>query len=454
MTGFKETDTIFLQRLISLLNSEVRTKTKEEADAEKFYEALKWQLTHCFEEALKIDALPDDFSFAPFIAEHVNFPIERMKEQIEKPWLKDKFTIGLLGHFSVGKTTALNLILSENLLTDENENTALPAYLINGKKDKMFIVTKSGQKLILKEDDGQALDYVKGKKKFPFARIFDYIVKENRSQLLEKLTFIDTPGLGKSFQHSEPTISALQACDAVIWFVKVPDSITSNDIQFIQDNIGTRTLYVVLSFVDDCENPNKAIDVIKNRISKAKIEVKDKHYFLLGYDSDIQSKFREKITDCLKEASEEHEAYNPYSHIYLAIKFLENYIVEYKKFVTEEYNKLDKEASNLVDAYQRSHDTFVNEFKTCCQIMGSLVDTFNNRCFYAILCRGAANAISNQLNSYNESFIKMANAYDAIDDDKLVEYGKGISEMNLYAYRSKQAAEILETINSLKKIFD
>ena len=43
MTEFKETDAVFLQRLTSLLNSEERTKTKDAEDAEKFYEALKWQ---------------------------------------------------------------------------------------------------------------------------------------------------------------------------------------------------------------------------------------------------------------------------------------------------------------------------------------------------------------------------------------------------------------------------
>ena len=110
MTDFKESNAAFLQRLTSLLNSEVRTKSKEAVDAEEFYEALKWQLTHCFEEAMKIYALTDDFKFAPFISEHVNFPVERMKEQIEKPWLKDKLRIGLLGHFSAGKTTALTQV--------------------------------------------------------------------------------------------------------------------------------------------------------------------------------------------------------------------------------------------------------------------------------------------------------------------------------------------------------
>lgn len=449
---FKETDAVFLQRLTSLLNSEVRTKSKEATDAEEFCETLKWQLTRCFEEALKIDAFSDDFSFAPFIAEHVNIPIERMKEQIEKPWLKDKLTIGLLGHFSAGKTTALNLILSENLPTDENENTALAAYLINGTNSEMSIVTKSGQTLVLKEDDSKALDYANGKKKFPFARIFDYIVKENRSQLLNQLTIIDTPGLGKNFQHSEPTIGALQSCDAVIWFVKVPDSVSSSDIKFIQENIGKRTLYVVLSFVDELENPDKAINVIKGLFSKNEIAVQE--YFLLGDSASIQTEFRKKITDCLQKASEKHEAYNPYAHIYSVINYLEETVLKYKQLVTEEYNKLDKETDSLVEAYQRSRQTFVTEFNTCCRIMGNVIDTFNNRCAGATFCGGAANAICNLLNSYGESFRKMSNADDAIDFKKLIEFGQGTSRMNFFDYRSKQAAEILETIQSLKKIFD
>lgn len=452
MPEFKESDAVFLQRLTSLLNSEVRAKSKDAVEAEEFYEALKWQLTHCFEEALKIDALSDDFKFAPFISEHVNFPVERMKEQIEKPWLKDKLTIGLLGHFSAGKTTALNLILSENLPTNENENTALAAYLINGSNCEMSIVTKSGQTLILKEEDSKALDYAEGKKRFPFARIFDYIVKENKSRLLEKLTFIDTPGLGKNFQHSEPTINALQSCDAVIWFVKVPDSISNNDLKFIQDNIGNRSLYVVLSFVDECEDPDTAIKVIKERFTKSQIEVQE--YFTLGESIAIQTEFRKKVVESLQSAAEKHEAYNPYAHIYAIICTLEETIVNYKKYVTEEYNKLDKETDNLLEAYQRSRHSFVTEFNTCCRIMSNVAHTFNERCAGATFCGGAANAICNLLSSYEDSFQKMSNADDAVDVNKLVEFGKGTARMSFLDYRSKQAAEILETINSLKKIFE
>lgn len=442
----------FLNRLISLLNSEVRTKTKEEREAEEFCDALKWKLTRCFEETLKIDALPDDFELAPFISEHINAPIERMKLQIEKPWLKSKLTIGLLGHFNVGKTTALNLILSENLPTNEDENTALAAYLINGNQGEMSIVTKSGQTLALKEEDSKVLDYADGLKKFPFARIFDYIVKENGSDLLNYLTFIDTPGLGKNLEHSEPTISALKVCDAIIWFIKTPNSISKKDIDFLKENIGGRSLYIVLSFIDDTADPEKATSVIKERLNEADIKVNE--YFTLGYSNEIQTQFSSEIISCLKSAADNHDAYNPYAHIYNVVNFLENLLTEFKKGVTKEYNKLDKSTDNLLDAYRTSRQTFVTEFNTCCRIMSNVIDTFNDRCSGATFCGGASNAICNLLNSYQSSFRRMSEADDAIDYNKLVEFGQETSQMNFFNLRGKQASDILEDLQSIKKIFD
>lgn len=138
----------------------------------------------------------------------------------------------------------------------------------------MSIVTKSGQTLVLKEDDSKALDYAEGKRRFPFARIFDYIVKENRSQLLEKLTFIDTPGLGRNFQHSEPTISALHSCDAVIWFVKVPDSISNNDLKFIQENIGKELYMSFCHLLTNAKIQTQLLRSLKIVLSKAVLKFK------------------------------------------------------------------------------------------------------------------------------------------------------------------------------------
>ena len=156
----------------------------------------------------------------------------------------------------------------------------------------------------------------------------------------------------------------------------------------------------------------------------------------------------------LRKASEKHEVYNPYAHIYSVISFLEETVLKYKQIVTEEYNKLDKETDNLVEAYRQSRQTFVTEFNTCCKIMSNVVGTFNSRCSGATFCGGASNAICNLINSYQESFIKMSNADDAIDVQKLVDFGRETSQMNFFEYRSTQAAEIIETIQKLKKIFE
>lgn len=452
MPNLIEKDAVFLNRLVSLLNSDVRIKTKEAIDAEESCEALKWELTRCIEETLKIGAFPEDFVIASFLSTHVNAPVDLMKEQIEKPWLKDKFTIGLMGHFNVGKTTALNLILDEHLPTKDDENTALAAYLIHGLSSQMSIVTKSGQSLVLSEDDSKALDYAYGKKKFPFARIFNYIVKENPSKLLDSLTLIDTPGLGKNLGHSEPTLDALNSCDGVIWFINITNSFEDSDVKFIAKNIGDKTLYVVLSFVDDARFPDKAIQVIKDRFDKQNVKVEA--FFQLGYGAEIKDQFSKEIRKVLATAAQKHESYNPYAHIYGVIQFVEKCLVDFKAYVTGKFNELDRETDRLLDDYQRSRQTFVTEFNTCCQIMSNVVSTFNNRCAGAAFCGGASGAICNLLNSYQQSFNRMSSADDAVDPQKLVDFGNGTSRMSLLDYRSKQAAEVIERIQKLKKIFE
>lgn len=452
MANQSEKNATFLSRLVSLLNSEVRLKSKDAVDAEESCEALKWELTRCIEETLKIGAFPEDFAIAPFLTTHVNAPVDLMKEQVEKTWLKDKFTIGLMGHFNVGKTTALNLILDEHLPTNDDENTALAAYLIHGQSSEMSIVTKSGQSLVLSEENSKALDFADGNKKFPFARIFNYIVKENPSKLLESLTLIDTPGLGKTLDHSEPTLAALNTCDGIIWFININNSFEDADVKFIADKIGDKTLYVVLSFVDDARFPDPAIKVIKERFAKQNVKVEA--YFQLGYGSELKDQFSKEIRKVLATAAQKHESYNPYAHIYGVIQFVEKCLVDFKAYVTEKFNELDNETDKLLDDYQRSRQTFVTEFNTCCNIMSNVVSTFNNRCASATFCGGASGAICNLLNSYQKSFNRMSSADDAVDPKKLVDFGNGTSKMSLLDYRSKQAAEIIERIQNLKKIFE
>ena len=107
----------FYNRLTDLLNGVVKEKSEDVRKREYFCDVLKWNITKIIEEIYKLDFLSDEIDLRSFISENVDDPIERMKIQMDKPWLNDKLTIGLMGHFNSGKTTALNLIFDENFAT-------------------------------------------------------------------------------------------------------------------------------------------------------------------------------------------------------------------------------------------------------------------------------------------------------------------------------------------------
>ena len=165
---------LFLERLTKLLNGTIKEKEQSTIESEKFCDALKWKLSRIMEEIYKLDYLSDDFELSSFVSSHIVAPIERMKEQMDKPWLKDKLTIGLLGHFNAGKTTALNLIFDEKFATERRENTALATYLVSGNNtDVLTVVDKGGKAQEISIDDSSLFDFTAGIRNFPFARFLN-----------------------------------------------------------------------------------------------------------------------------------------------------------------------------------------------------------------------------------------------------------------------------------------
>ena len=287
---------LFLERLTRLLNGAIKEKNQSAIESEKFCEALKWKISRIMEEIYKLDYLSDDFELSSFVSSHIVAPIERMKEQMDKPWLKDKLTIVLLGHFNAGKTTALNLIFDENFATERRENTALATYLVSGNNTEVLtVVDKGGKSQEISVEDSSLFDYsTAGFRNFPFARIFEYVVKESKNRLLSQLTFIDTPGLNASNEHSEPSIRVIPNCDAIFWFIKLTGSVPETDLKFIKENISDKALFIIFSFVDAVENREKSVSVALQRFEDFEIDVKD--YFLLGRRSEIQNEFKKHIT--------------------------------------------------------------------------------------------------------------------------------------------------------------
>lgn len=449
----EEKKILFLERLTRLLNGTIKEKSQSVIDSENFCEALKWKLSRLMEEIYKLDYLADDFELSSFVSSHINDPIERMKEQMDKPWLKDKLTIGLLGHFNAGKTTALNLIFDENFATERRENTALATYLVSGDKTNVLtVVDKGGKSQEISIEDSSLFDFTAGIRNFPFARIFEYVVKESKNKLLTQLTFIDTPGLNATNEHSEPSIKVIPNCDAIFWFIKLTGSVSDTDLKFIKDNISDKALFVIFSFVDAVEDKENSIKVALQRFKDYGIDVKNS--FQLGRSKECQNLFKKEITDSIQSIANNYEVYNPYAHLYSIICNMENLLVDFQKALAKEINKLNKEADKISDAYSSSQSKFATAWNNCTNRINNTIDTFNQRCFNATFCGGASGAIANNIQSIVNSLRDMGEAYDEIDASKLIEYGQQITAMGNLQSKNERAAELIKEIQETKKIFN
>lgn len=443
----------FYEQLTSLLKGNVMPKSDEVIEGEESCDLLKKAISAHFDATHKLDVFSDNFNFTEFVHEHIDYPIERMKEQMEKTWLRDKLTIGLMGHFSTGKTTALNLLFGEAFHTDGHENTALATYLTYGNKtNTVTIVDRAGQSQELTMQQCKLLDYSLGVSDFPFARIFNYMVKENKNEMLKDLTIIDTPGLfSTSTGHSDPTFNVVSSCDAIFWFINITDSATKEDIMKIKDYVGTLPLFIIFSYVDAISPSasEKAISTALKEMDNNNIEYKG--YLKLGKREQARQQFKLDADKILKQLVSEHEAYIPIVHVVSTINFLENILMECKKNFAERVTTLDSETDKLVADYRASSRTFVTECNNSMSRFNNMIDTFNNRCNGATFCGGASGALCNNINSIGESLNKMVRAYNNMNESKLVDFGNGCAQMNLYQYKLDQITEILSSLTSLKK---
>ena len=376
---------------------------------------------------------------------------------MEKTWLKDKLTIGFMGHFNTGKTTALNLLFDEAFQVNRHENTALATYLTYGsKQDVVTIVDKAGLSQELTLDQCSILDYSAGVKDFPFARIFNYMVKENSAKLLKELTIIDTPGLFASTGHSAPSMSVVSSCDAIFWFINITSSLTNDDLKVLKESLQGKPVYIIFTFIDAIgTTPDGVNSSIKSIVTKLKKEEIDyKGYLTLGKREFPRTKFKTDALNLLKRMSDEYEVYLPGSHITAAIDFLEDFLVKCQKHYTDQIGKLDKETDDLVDAYRASSRTFITECNNSTSRFNNMIDTFNQRCNGATFCGGAAGALCNNINSISSSLNAMMRAYNNMDEQKLVDFGNGVARMQMCQYKLDEISDILSNVKKLKELLN
>ncbi|NWC61094.1 dynamin family protein [Pseudomonas veronii] len=139
-------------------------------------------------------------------------PVEALAAQVLHP--DTPLRLVLLGSFSVGKSSMLNMLLQERLLqTAMEETTTLPTFIEYAAQRGMFLIGQDGSQVPL--DEAQ------------FAHVTTHAPEGAACALLELpqpwlagVSIIDLPGLGStSVHHREYTLSQVRQADAVLYLL-------------------------------------------------------------------------------------------------------------------------------------------------------------------------------------------------------------------------------------------
>lgn len=427
---FNETDQERLSFIIAfqqLLDQRLQGETTEIREIKQISEHFKWRIRSIVESMHKQDMFNDDLSLEAFCQAAIDLPLKRFVEQKEKPWLKDKLTIALMGRMKTGKTSAMNCYFDENFPTSTEEATALATYLYygNNPQQESKLVDKEGGIQHLANEDVQLFSF-ETSFNFPFARMFSYIAKESSHEALNDKTFIDTPGLfAANNEHSYSTYQVIDNCDVIFWFVNCKRSISETELNFIKEHLPNKPIYFIFTFVDalgmDEQKATIAINVIKDRIAEAEIDARG--FLTFGKQEPAKNKFKSELKPIINALSNEYEVSNPILELVSILSNLRDLVLEYQKAYTNQKNELEKKKDEILNTAQQANNTLSSSFSSVARKADSMIDTFNNRCANAMFCGGAASALSSDMNQVMNSFRAVAEACDEINYDKMVEYG-------------------------------
>lgn len=202
----------------------------------------------------------------------------------KKSWIQGKTSIAFVGDFSVGKTSIVNRILSQDdpniplLPVSTKATTAIPTYISGGVGTLYQFVTpnneiKSISESTFKRVNKEVLDQVKG-----VSSLIQYFVMTYKNANLDRFSILDTPGFSSNDKEdAERTIAVINECDALFWVSDVnAGPLNRSSIELINKHL-TKPLYVVINKVDTKAESevDKVEELIRKSLSDAGQKVED-----------------------------------------------------------------------------------------------------------------------------------------------------------------------------------
>lgn len=148
----------------------------------------------------------------------------RLAQRVEQT---DQLRVSLVGAFSVGKSSLLNMLLGESWLhTAQEEATALPTVIEYAAESQMYWVQQDGQQHTLdREGFTQATTAASTDAQYAVLRL--------PQTWLQQLSIIDLPGLGStSSANYKYTLTQIQQSDAILYLI-APRGPSASDLQML-----------------------------------------------------------------------------------------------------------------------------------------------------------------------------------------------------------------------------
>ncbi|MBR2367670.1 MAG: dynamin family protein [Alistipes sp.] len=201
-----------------------------------------------------------------------------------KNWIKNKTTIAFVGEFSSGKTSIINLILTnghkgKNLLSVDNSvTTAIPTYISNASEEKYrFFSSDEKLKEISKETfysiDKKVIDRIGS-----LSSLVKYFVMTYNNPGLTAISILDTPGFSSNDEEDgRRTISVINECDALFWVIDVnAGEISASSVKTLREHL-KKDLYIILNKIDtkSIQSVNDVKKKVENTLKDNNIKYKE-----------------------------------------------------------------------------------------------------------------------------------------------------------------------------------